>query len=140
LLWHSPAVSQEPDDDKEQAMTQTEMAFYRRHLTTLLARLSRDESQLMGEVLEPIGGEASGGLSDVPIHPADLGSPDAEQEVKLAQLETEEEIIEQVDLALVRIEQGVFGRCEGCQGNIPRRRLQALPYTPYCVDCARKEY
>jgi RNA polymerase-binding transcription factor DksA len=120
-------------------MTQTEMAFYRRHLTTLLARLTRDESQLMGEALEPIGGEACGGLSDVPIHPADLGTRDAEQDVKLALLENEEEIIEQVDLALVRIEQGGFGRCECCLGSIPRGRLQALPYTPYCVDCARKE-
>jgi RNA polymerase-binding transcription factor DksA len=119
-------------------MTQTEKAFYRRHLTALLARLARDESQLMGEALEPIGGEASGGLSDVPIHPADLGTRDAEQDVKLALLENEEDIIEQVDLALARIEQGAFGRCEACRGGIPRGRLRAVPYTPYCVDCARK--
>ncbi len=119
-------------------MTPSEFAVYRQYLTTLLARLTRDELQLMGEALEPIGGEASGGLSDVPIHPADLGTRDAEQGVKLVLLENEEEILEQIDLALGRIERGTFGRCEVCHGSIPRGRLQAVPYTPYCVDCAKK--
>ena len=36
------------------------------------------------------------------------------------------------------IDHGTFGRCEECQGPIPKPRLQALPYTRHCVACARK--
>ena len=40
--------------------------------------------------------------------------------------------------ALDRIAQGTFGRCEECRAEIPRARLQAVPYARHCVACARK--
>ena len=40
--------------------------------------------------------------------------------------------------ALDRIEQGDFGRCSLCGGDIDEPRLKALPFTPYCVGCARE--
>jgi DnaK suppressor protein len=118
-------------------MTQAEMGFYRQRLLALLARLTRDESQLRGEALEPTGGEASGGLSNVPLHLADLGSHDAEESVAFTLLGNEEQIIEEINLALDRIEQRTFGRCEKCRQDIPKERLQALPYARWCVECAQ---
>ena len=41
-----------------------------------------------------------------------------------------------IDRALARISEQRYGRCEGCGGRIARRRLAALPATPYCLDCA----
>ena len=40
--------------------------------------------------------------------------------------------------ALLRIEQGIFGRCEECGEEIPEARLEAVPYARHCIDCARK--
>ena len=40
--------------------------------------------------------------------------------------------------ALERIRQGTYGRCESCGQDIARERLKAIPYTPLCIDCARK--
>lgn len=40
--------------------------------------------------------------------------------------------------ALDRIEKGDFGRCVLCGGDIGEPRLTALPFTPYCVECARE--
>ncbi len=40
-----------------------------------------------------------------------------------------------VVMSLARIQQGTFGICTNCGGNISRRRLDALPWTPLCVDC-----
>lgn len=40
--------------------------------------------------------------------------------------------------ALDRIEKGDFGRCVLCGGDIGEPRLKALPFTPYCVECARE--
>jgi RNA polymerase-binding transcription factor DksA len=73
----------------------------------------------------------------VPVHPADLGSENFEQELALDLIENEERILE-VDHALTRFEQGTFGRCENCGREISRERLEALPYTRYCIRCARK--
>lgn len=38
--------------------------------------------------------------------------------------------------ALGRIHDGSFGRCVECDADIPSARLEALPHTPWCVDCA----
>ncbi|WP_370257191.1 TraR/DksA family transcriptional regulator [Marinobacter nauticus] len=44
--------------------------------------------------------------------------------------------LQQIDHALERIEQGVGNECEQCGNDIDPRRLQVLPYTTVCVDCA----
>jgi RNA polymerase-binding transcription factor DksA len=40
--------------------------------------------------------------------------------------------------ALRRIDAGTFGRCEVCGREIGCERLDALPYTPHCIECARE--
>jgi RNA polymerase-binding transcription factor DksA len=40
--------------------------------------------------------------------------------------------------ALERIEQGTYGTCVVCGRAIDKWRLDALPYTPYCVHCERQ--
>ena len=45
--------------------------------------------------------------------------------------------IEAIDSALASIEAGTYGVCENCGGEIPPARLEALPATSMCVDCAR---
>ena len=47
-------------------------------------------------------------------------------------------VLGQVESALERIEQGAYGACVECEAKIPKTRLNALPYTPYCVKCASK--
>jgi DnaK suppressor protein len=119
-------------------MTQAEIQTYRRRLLALKKRLGSALSELEREALRPVGGEASGGLSDVPLHPADLSADNYEEEVTLALLKNEEQLLEEIAAALARIAQGTFGRCEECQQEIPKERLQAVPYTRYCVQHARK--
>jgi RNA polymerase-binding transcription factor DksA len=50
----------------------------------------------------------------------------------------EEQAIKEIQDALDRIEQGTFGRCEACGGNINRDRLRALPQSRYCIRCAEE--
>jgi DnaK suppressor protein len=119
-------------------MTKAELSAHRERLVAMLRRLAGDESQLRDEVLRGVGGEASGSLSDVPLHLADLGSHQFEEELTLSLLGSEERIVEEVTAACTRIDQGKFGRCEGCKRKIPKDRLHAVPYTRYCVRCADK--
>ena len=115
----------------------TELHMYRQHLLNLASRLDGDCSQLKDEALRPDGGEASGGLSNVPVHPADLGSHTIEEEISLGLLSNEEQLLEEIKDALARIEQGTYGLCAGCGQPIPKGRLRAIPYARFCVGCTR---
>ncbi len=46
--------------------------------------------------------------------------------------------LEQVEQALTKLDQGTYGRCEDCDGDIPFERLEALPFATLCVSCKRK--
>jgi DnaK suppressor protein len=119
-------------------LSKEEIESYRRQLLALKKRLGGDLTELEQEALRPAGGEAAGNLSDVPVHPADLGTDNYEEELALELMENEEQILEEIDDALERIEQGTFGRCEECGQEIAKERLDAVPYTRYCTQHARE--
>jgi DnaK suppressor protein len=120
-------------------MTRHEMKKYREKLTGLARRLRDDLGTTRGEALRQVGGEASGSLSNAPLHLADLGSDNFDQEVSLGLMENEQAILDQIGLALERIDQGSYGTCADCGRPIGAARLDALPYTAQCVDCARRD-
>jgi RNA polymerase-binding transcription factor DksA len=119
-------------------MTKSDLDGYRQRLTALRERLNGDVSHLADEALRKNQREASGNLSSMPIHMADIGTDNFEQEFTLSLLQNEEQVLVEISDALERLKQGKFGRCEECQQSIPRVRLDALPYTRHCVECARK--
>jgi RNA polymerase-binding transcription factor DksA len=119
-------------------MTKTEIQSYREQLIALRSRHNGDVSHLTDEALRRSEGSAAGNLSNTPIHMADLGTDNFEQEFTLSLLQNEEQLLDEISAALERMNQGIFGRCEECQGEIPKARLQAVPYARYCVTCARK--
>jgi RNA polymerase-binding transcription factor DksA len=119
-------------------MTKTEMEAYRESLVALRDRHNGDASHLADEALRRTGGGAAGNLSNMPIHMADLGTDNFEQEFTLSLLQNEEQLLDEIAAALERVRHGTFGQCEECHEEIPKARLQALPYARYCVACARK--
>ena len=110
---------------------------YRQRLVDVAARLRKDEVGMVEETLRQAGGDASGNLSNVPLHLADLSTDSFEQEMNTSLLKNEREIQREVAAALDRIERGVFGCCEQCGKEIGKGRLDAMPYARYCVDCAQ---
>lgn len=119
------------------ALKHEELDSFRRSLQGLRSRLRGDLDQMTDEALSR-NGEASGNLSNLPLHMADVGTENYDQEFTLGLIENEQETLDQIQSALARIEAGTFGRCEDCGEAIAKPRLQALPYTKYCIDCARK--
>jgi len=49
-----------------------------------------------------------------------------------------EKNLERINAALDRIERGEFGKCLVCSTDIPPARLEALPFTLYCIDCQKE--
>lgn len=117
-------------------LTASRIDDYRQRLVTLMRRIKDDLHMLRAEALESAGGEASGGISNVPLHPADLSGRQFEQEVNLGLVVNEEQIFAEADAALTRIEEAAFGVCESCHCDIDTERLDAVPYTRFCVSCA----
>ena len=119
------------------ALKPEELRTYRDLLVGLRARLKGDLSQLTDEALGNGQGENSGNLSNVPLHLADAATDAFDQEFDLSMIENEQETLNQIDEALGRVDAGTYGQCEGCGKPIAKPRLQALPYTSRCIECAR---
>jgi len=75
-------------------------------------------------------------LSNLPYHMADLGSDNFELENTLGLVDSERRILAEIEDALIRIDDGTYGICEGNGEPIPKARLEAIPWARYCVKCA----
>jgi RNA polymerase-binding transcription factor DksA len=80
-----------------------------------------DVNEMEDEALKKPRLDATGDLSSMPIHMADIGTDNYEQ----------------IDDALERIGHRVYGICEGTGKPIAKARLQAQPWARYCVEYAR---
>jgi RNA polymerase-binding transcription factor DksA len=118
-------------------MNQEQRENYWRRLLEMAVRLQADDSVVVSEALRQSGGDASGNLSNAPQHLADLGTDNFEQEMSASLLQNARQLQAEVGAALDRLEQGNFGKCQRCGRDIGEGRLQAVPYTRYCVDCAQ---
>lgn len=70
-------------------------------------------------------------------HPADIGSEVFEREKDAGLLELYEFELEKVRDALERLEAGQYGICELCGKDIDPARLERMPHTTLCINCAR---
>jgi RNA polymerase-binding transcription factor DksA len=119
-------------------MKAAEMKVFKTALEAMRARLRGDVSTMADAALRKTRSEASGDLSSMPIHMADIGSDAYEQEFTLSLMANEEETLELVELALARIKARKYGVCEECGGVISKKRLEAIPFAPMCIRCAEK--
>jgi DnaK suppressor protein len=119
-------------------MKKTDMLAYREKLHAIRARLRGDVTTMAEVALRKSGMEGSDGGA-MPIHMAELGSDNFEQEFTLGLMEVDEGTLGHIESALERIASGSYGRCVQCDGAIPKARLNAIPYTPVCIKCAEMQ-
>jgi DnaK suppressor protein len=70
---------------------------------------------------------------------SDLAADALDGDTALQLAESGSAEIAEVDAALEKIEDGTYGMCESCGGEIPWRRLEALPYATMCIECKRQQ-
>jgi DnaK suppressor protein len=120
-------------------MKKPELTVYKEQLLALRARLRGDVNQMSDAALKKSRSEANGDLSSMPIHMADIGSDNFEQEFTLSLIETDGGTLALIETSLERIEEGTYGQCEECGVKIPKTRLNAIPYATLCVRCAEAQ-
>lgn len=75
--------------------------------------------------------------SSSPMHMADVGTDNFEQEFTLGLIESERQMLREIHEAIGRIEDGTYGVCAGTGKVISRARLEATPWAKYCIEYAR---
>ena len=107
-------------------------------LLKLHARLQARRRELLDAIQEDLGDlrQENGHQGGRDEADAATDSMSAEMTSQLAELESRE--LAQIDRALARLLNGVYGTCEICNKKIPVARLNALPYTALCIDCQRQ--
>ncbi len=100
-------------------------------IAQLKAMLEDERAEILSEVTDP---------DSVPTDLADdPGTRLSEREELEAINALQAAQLDQVDKALARIEAGNYGACQECGVEIPFERLEALPSTPYCVQCQARQ-
>jgi len=74
-------------------------------------------------------------LSTYDDHPADLASETYEREKDLALESNIQNLLDKVNAALEKIDEGTYGICDSCNIEINENRLEALPWASLCRDC-----
>jgi len=121
---------------KNQAGFKTaELERYRELLLAKRRELVGDMSQMEREALQR-GGNSN--LSNLPLHMADMGTDNYEQEFTLGLMEKDRKLLKEINLALAKIQDGRYGICEGTGQPISKVRLEAQPWARFSIDYARK--
>ena len=67
--------------------------------------------------------------------PIDVASQSLDKEILFELSGNSHNTTGQIEAALRKIEKGIYGRCELCRQPIPKKRIKALPFARYCVNC-----
>jgi DnaK suppressor protein len=113
-------------------MQQAVLKKYKQTLIDLEDRVSGDVDRLINAIPDEVHSPSN--LSNVPTHNADADVETFESDLEL--IRNEQDLHGRVHAALARIEDGTYGTCERCGKPINPARLDAIPYTTYCKECA----
>jgi RNA polymerase-binding transcription factor DksA len=114
----------------------------RKELNQYRNLLMERRAEILGDV-ESMSDEAlkindSSNLSNMPLHMADVGSDNYEQELMLGLVESERAMVVEINEALDRIDNRTYGVCIHTGKPIPKARLEITPWAKYSIEAARE--
>jgi RNA polymerase-binding protein DksA len=122
---------------KKRGLLNADAKHFKELLLEKRREILRNVTEFEDEALKKSRLDATGDLSSMPIHMADLGTDNYEQEFALGLMDSERKLLREIDNALGRLEKKTYGICEGTGKPISKARLEAQPWARYCVEHAR---
>jgi RNA polymerase-binding protein DksA len=116
----------------DSGLSARDLEQFREMLLAKRAQLVGDMKTMKAEALSRQ--EAAGDLSSMPIHMADLGTDNYEQEFTLGLIESERGLLREIDAAIKRIDEGTYGLCLATGKPIGKARLKAQPWAKYSYE------
>ncbi|HOK06930.1 MAG TPA: RNA polymerase-binding protein DksA [Syntrophales bacterium] len=99
--------------------------------------LNQEINKLLSEAEKTVS-EMTNGKDNYP-DPNDRASLEADRNFELRIRDRERKLIAKMREAIQRIDNGTYGICEACGGEISEKRLMARPVTTLCIDCKTKQ-
>ncbi len=109
-----------------------DIEYFRNILEAKRATLVGDVAQMRDQALNQ-------SHSKMPIHMADIGTDNYEQEFTLELIENDRNLLREIDEALDRIKQGTYGICLATGKPISKSRLKHKPWAKYCIEYVREQ-
>jgi DnaK suppressor protein len=119
----------------EEAWTATELAQLRAELVAEAEGLRAEIAKTTHDIAEGL----TGSLRDAGDDEADAGTKASEREHELALTRNAQDLLDQGERALDRIDAGTYGVCESCGQPIGKARLMAFPQATLCVACKQRQ-
>ena len=113
--------------------------------TELFRKRLLEERKRVQEAIDYLHEENPGSIQDetqdstADNHPGDMATVTFDRELDYTLEENEGRLLQAIDAALTRMDEGSYGACVSCGQPIGAERLEALPWTRQCIDCKRKE-
>ena len=104
-----------------------------------------EERKRVQEAIDYLHEENPGSIQDetqdstADNHPGDMATVTFDRELDYSLEENEGRLLQAINAALMRMDDGTYGICVSCGQPIATERLEALPWTTQCIDCKRKE-
>ncbi len=117
-------------------LSRKDLNHYRERLLKKRAEIIGDVTKMETDARNPNSG---GNLSSMPMHMADIGSDNYEQEFTLGLVESERRLLRLIDEALMRLSNKTYGVCIETAKPIGRARLDAKPWAKYCIEVVREK-
>ncbi len=143
VLPYRPAAETESENHEPLTVAQlrkVKTGLTKRDLDHFYRQLLDRRAVIAGDVdtMQLDARNGDGTLSHVPVHMADIGSDNYEQEFTLGLVESERKLLMEIDAAIERIRDRIYGVCIERGIPIGRARLDAKPWAKYCIEEARE--
>ena len=123
ILGRSPSKGADSTETKK---IKSEWQKYYQHLVDLRDQLRRQMDGLAQESAQELAGYS--------LHMADSGTDNFDRDFALSLLSSDQDAIYEIEEALKRIEKKTYGVCELTGKQIPKARLEAIPWTRFTVE------
>jgi DnaK suppressor protein len=130
----APVMSDSKPKKNQAGLTARELEHFRDLLLAKRRELVGDMSSMEREALRSASGT---NLSNLPLHMADMGTDNYEQEFTLGIVEKDRGLVREINQALAKIQNGTYGICEGTGKPIAKPRLEAQPWAKFSIEHAR---
>jgi DnaK suppressor protein len=91
-------------------------------------------NEVQGRIRDQREADAWGKVNEV-LDAGESSEADIQEDIEFALIQMKAETLTKINDALARLEDGVYGYCADCGGEISDKRLRALPFAVRCKDC-----
>jgi RNA polymerase-binding protein DksA len=118
--------------------TKKELLGFKKLILKRKDEVNEEIKHISEDTLKKSQKDASGDISGYTYHMADVATDNYDREFSLGLASNDRKFLYELEDALKRIDEGIYGICQDCKCFIAKTRLKAIPQARLCVKCQKK--